>query len=164
MAAFRRSSARSPIDAASRPSHEPFFQSQRLHRGFVGLVALFVLLLLPASSQAAASGAGVAALEGWRYRWGDSPAGSDGIPAWAKETGDTEAWRNVEALQTPPGRDGKDMLWLSIPLPAGEWVEPGLFLGEVASAVEVYATASASTRAGSWTRRATRSPRTWRGT
>jgi methyl-accepting chemotaxis protein len=75
---------------------------------------------------------------GWLYRWGDSPPGPDGAPAWAAGGGTGEGWSPVEALATPPGRNGADFLWLSLPLPQGPWRERGVLLGAVGSAFEAY--------------------------
>ena len=95
---------------------------------------LCVLALVPAAHAST-----VPVLEGWHYRWGDSPPGAGDVPAWAAEPGAAEGWKPVAALQVPPGRGTQTMLWLSIPIPAGGWNEPALFLGGAANAVEVYA-------------------------
>lgn len=102
-------------------------------------LALLLALAVACGAHAATSPESVPVLDGWRYRWGDSPLGRDGVPLWATEAGDAEAWRPVPALQTPPGRGERSFLWLSIPVPAGGWREPALFLGTVSDAVEVYA-------------------------
>jgi methyl-accepting chemotaxis protein len=106
---------------------------------FVALgAALFLVFAHPSVAQAAEAGGPVPMLEGWRYRWGDSPLGADGVPTWAKEPGAPEAWRPTPALTDVPGRGDHTFLWLRIPVPDGGWSEPALFLGEVSSAVEVY--------------------------
>ncbi|MCP3065023.1 methyl-accepting chemotaxis protein [Myxococcus sp. K38C18041901] len=102
--------------------------------------ALFVALLhAPTASAAAEAGAPVQLKEGWRYRWGDSPPGTDGIPLWAQTANVADDWRAVEANKPPPGRGTNTFLWLSIPLPEGPWAEPAVMLGEVTNAVEAYA-------------------------
>lgn len=100
-------------------------------------VLLLVLALAP-QAHAAEARAPVSVLDGWRYRWGDSPVAPDGTPAWAKESGEGEAWKPVAALKTPPGRGDNAFLWLSLPLPAEGWFEPALYLGAVSNVVEVY--------------------------
>ncbi|MHA7632206.1 methyl-accepting chemotaxis protein [Corallococcus sp. M7] len=104
----------------------------------MGSVLLMLLAFAPVA-RAAATAAAQPALDGWRYRWGDSPQGSDGVPAWATEPEDAEGWQAVTALQEPPDRGTNTFLWLSIPLPQGPWLEPALFLGNVTNAFEVYA-------------------------
>lgn len=104
----------------------------------VGSALLMLLAFVPVA-RAEATAAAQPALDGWRYRWGDSPLGSDGAPAWATEPEDAAGWQAVTALQEPPDRGASTFLWLSIPVPQGPWLEPALFLGNVANAFEVYA-------------------------
>jgi methyl-accepting chemotaxis protein len=110
-----------------------------LARLVTGALALFLLLALAPTAHAAGADSPVPALDGWRYRWGDSPPGVDGIPNWAKESGDVQGWRPTPALKQPPDRGDNTFLWLSIPIPQGNWTEPALYLGEVTAAFEVYA-------------------------
>ncbi|RKI19804.1 chemotaxis protein [Corallococcus sp. AB030] len=106
----------------------------------VGAVLLMLLAFAPAArAEAAGTTAAQPALDGWRYRWGDSPLGPDGVPTWATEPEDAAGWQAMTALQEPPGRGTNTFLWLSIPVPQGPWLEPALFLGNVANAFEVYA-------------------------
>lgn len=100
--------------------------------------ALFLVLAVIPTAHAAEAGEPVSVLNGWRYRWGDSSVDSDGTPAWARETGEGEAWQSVAALQTPPGRGESSFLWLSLPMPAEGWLDPALFLGSVSNVFEVY--------------------------
>lgn len=98
---------------------------------------LFIVLVLAPSARA--EGAESVVLEsGWRYRWGDSPMGPDGVPAWAHEA-DREDWLPMVAAREPPGRASNTFLWVSIPVPRGTWGEPALHLATVANAFEVYA-------------------------
>ncbi|WIG99074.1 chemotaxis protein [Myxococcus sp. SDU36] len=97
------------------------------------------LLILSTSAWADTGRPSVDLNEGWRYRWGDSPPGPAEVPAWALESGDEQAWKPVAALREPPGRGAHTFLWLSIPIPQEQWLEPALYLGTVANAFEVYA-------------------------
>ncbi|MCP3102852.1 methyl-accepting chemotaxis protein [Myxococcus sp. K15C18031901] len=90
-------------------------------------------------ARADADAAPVAVSDGWRYRWGDSPQGTDGIPLWAQDPAATAEWKEVDALKEPPGRGQNKFLWLSIPMPTGPWAEPALLVGEVTNAIEVFA-------------------------
>jgi methyl-accepting chemotaxis protein len=101
--------------------------------------ALILLLALTPAAHAASSDAPVPVTEGWRFRWGDSPVGADGIPTWAKDPGRLEDWRSMTALKAPPDRGDNTFVWISLPVPTGEWPQPALFLGEVTNAIEVYA-------------------------
>ncbi|MCY1020374.1 methyl-accepting chemotaxis protein [Pyxidicoccus sp. MSG2] len=104
----------------------------------LGTALLLVLTLAP-GAHAATAQSPVPVLDGWRFRWGDSPLGPDGTPNWAKETGAGEGWQPMAALHVPPGRGTNTLLWLSIPVPEGKWLEPALYLGTVANAFEAYA-------------------------
>ncbi|MCP3102145.1 methyl-accepting chemotaxis protein [Myxococcus sp. K15C18031901] len=95
-------------------------------------------MLLAWSPLARAQVGSVEVGDGWRYRWGDSPVGADGVPAWARESGEGAGWAPTDALHEPPGRGDDTLLWLSLPMPEGAWLEPALFLGAVANAYEVY--------------------------
>ncbi|QQR46486.1 chemotaxis protein [Myxococcus xanthus] len=97
------------------------------------------LLILSTSAWADTGRPSIDLNQGWRYRWGDSPPGPADVPAWALESGDEQAWQPVAALREPPGRGAHTVLWLSIPVPQGQWLEPALYLGTVANAFEVYA-------------------------
>ncbi len=103
----------------------------------LGTALLLVLGLAP-MAHAAPPPATVNARDGWRFRWGDSPLGPDGVPSWAKETGAEQGWQPAVALQVPPGRGTNTLLWLSIPVPEGQWLEPALYLGNVTNAFEAY--------------------------
>lgn len=123
----------------SRAPSSPAASRLRCPPSCLAPLALLLALAVACGAHAAGSLASVPVLEGWRYRWGDSPLGRDGVPLWATEAGNAEAWRPVPALQTPPDGDGHTFLWLSLPVPAGDWREPALLLGAVSDAVEVYA-------------------------
>ncbi|RKH16726.1 methyl-accepting chemotaxis protein, partial [Corallococcus sp. CA031C] len=106
----------------------------------VGSALLLVLAWAPAAhAEPTQATTTVPALEGWRFRWGDSPIEPDGVPTWAKQAETTEGWQPMTALKEPPERGDRTMLWLRIPVPAGPWLEPALFLGNVANAFEAYA-------------------------
>ena len=105
----------------------------------VGTLLLMLLAFAPAAHAEAARTTAKHALDGWRFRWGDSPLGPDGVPTWATEPEDAAGWQPVDALKEPPGRTTEDFLWLRIPVPQGPWLEPALFLGNVTNVFEAYA-------------------------
>ena len=119
-----------------RSSKSPQARFSRL--AALGSALLLVLMFAPAA-HAQGDAATVPALDGWRFRWGDSPVGADGVPTWAKEAEGAEGWQEMVALKEPPGRDANTLLWVKIPVPAGAWIEPALFLGNVANVFEAYA-------------------------
>ncbi|MGQ7249591.1 diguanylate cyclase [Halomonas sp. V046] len=75
--------------------------------------------------------------QGWEYRWGDSPFGTDGAPRWAAGS-DDPGWQEAPGPLNPPGRGSHDNLWLRIALPDGEWREPVLFISSINLIAEAY--------------------------
>ena len=76
--------------------------------------------------------------EGWQYRWGDSPLGADGVPVWVGEAADHPAWHDTALPVGLPGRNGDKYLWLRVPLPGGEWVDPAVYLTSVLNPFEAF--------------------------
>ncbi len=68
------------------------------------------------------------ALEGWEYRWGDSPAGPEGRPAWLTEA---SGWQAIDFPSNPPGRQGQQHAWFRTTLPDGEWRDPVLYITSI---------------------------------
>lgn len=70
----------------------------------------------------------------WEYRWGDSPRDSLGQPLWAQgqswpeADADSEGWTRSGANTMPPGRDGRDFLWLRTRLIGPQVADPALYL------------------------------------
>lgn len=77
----------------------------------------------------------VALDRGWQYRWGDSPLAEDGVPRWTREA---EGWQDIAFPADPPGREGRENLWLRVALPDGQWRDPVLFISSVDLIVEAY--------------------------
>ncbi|NMO15891.1 methyl-accepting chemotaxis protein [Pyxidicoccus fallax] len=126
-----------------RIPHDSSPRTRRLLRGLARIATwsctLLLLLALTPGAWAAEAGQPVTLVEGWRYRWGDSPVGADGVPTWVKDAAGQQGWRSMEPLKEPPDRGDNTFVWISIPLPEGTWNEPALFMGEVTNAIEVYA-------------------------
>lgn len=96
-------------------------------------VLLIQLLVLAGVSSVAQAGP---LKSGWKYRWGDPAPLPDGKPGWS-------APEFVESLEPtapdvqPPGRQGNDLLWLAIPIPAEKLGDPTLYIENAnAAAVE----------------------------
>ena len=75
--------------------------------------------------------------DGWEYRWGDSPLAPDGVPEWtrAEAPGD---WQVIGFPSNPPNREGREQVWFRVPLPAGDWQDPVLYIYSVDIIVQVY--------------------------
>lgn len=102
-------------------------------------ITLSLITLLLACAEQAFAPAAVQAMEmhSWEYRWGDSPAGGRGTPAWAEDDGDA-GWLAAPSLDNPTGRGEHTMLWLRVRLPIAEVEEPSVFLANVQHAFEAY--------------------------
>lgn len=105
-------------------------------RLLVPLVGAFALLAtLAALVDASRPPTLVPLSQGWLYRYGDSPSGRLGLPQWAMpEELRAAGWSPVPALTQPPGRQGADMLWLAIPIPARSHPQPAVFFANMTNA------------------------------
>ena len=76
--------------------------------------------------------------DNWQYRWGDSPTSESGLPLWLLDAPDSPEWLDIDAPFGIPGREGRQYLWLRVPLPTHTWEDPGIFLTSVLGAFEAY--------------------------
>lgn len=104
-----------------------------IHYGLL-LVMAFAMLLFSSSNLLAASSP--QSLQGWEYRWGDSPYNADSRPLWLQS--DSTGWQSIDSPSNPPGRDGHEHLWLRTTVPAGEWSDPVLFITSINLIGQVY--------------------------
>lgn len=103
---------------------------------FIGVLTVVLLSILPltlAPSQALAQTATspVELTQGWQYRWGESLVDETGIPLCAQETISSPNWQSFrfpKKLDKPPEAE---ILWLRVPLPAGQWKSPAVYLRSV---------------------------------
>ncbi|HBL58135.1 MAG TPA: histidine kinase [Cyanobacteria bacterium UBA8803] len=114
----------------------------------LGALLLTVLSSLPfptapssAQSQTAVHSLPVEELvQGWQYRWGDSPVDETGIPVWTKPQRSSSDWQSFQfpnRLEQPP-EETSQILWLRVPLPAQQWQSPALYVGAVPYILDVY--------------------------
>jgi hypothetical protein len=105
-------------------------------RLLVPLVGAFALLATLAALVDASQPPTLAPLsQGWLYRYGDSPPAPSGMPLWALPEGlQSAGWSPAAALALPPGRQGADMLWLAIPLPARPYTQPAILFANMGNA------------------------------
>ncbi|WP_165778778.1 sensor histidine kinase [Leptospira perolatii] len=76
-------------------------------------------------------------LDGWQYRWGDSPIDTEGVPIWTKENSDKE-WTSFVWAQQPPNRNGAKDLWLRTRLPEGYTHDVSIYFAGSNMSYEVY--------------------------
>lgn len=105
-------------------------------RLLVPLVGAFALLATLAALVDASQPPTVVPLnQGWLYRYGDSPLESTGVPRWALPEGlQAGGWSPTPALTQPQGREGADMLWLAIALPARPHAQPAVLFANMGNA------------------------------
>nr|WP_298248453.1 GGDEF domain-containing protein [uncultured Halomonas sp.] len=102
------------------------------------LAFLLSLLCLLGTQQAALGhSAPPEALAGWEWRWGDSPRDAAGTPVWLSD-GEDSAWQAIDVPSNPPGRQGRQNLWLRTSLPEGGWPDPVLYINSIDLIAQLY--------------------------
>jgi signal transduction histidine kinase len=65
---------------------------------------------------------------GWEYTWGlDSTHTQEYLPGVHEKIPGSE-WKSINYPVNPPGRDGRNILWLRRSMPPGEWKDPALII------------------------------------
>ena len=113
---------------------------------FILLLFFCFILFKPVDSQSQNNPvenlAPVELINGWLYRYGDSPLNDAGIPVWIQQDSlIDESWRPVEykkGIAKPSGRREEKNLWLRIKLPDNRLKNPHIFIENVNFACEVY--------------------------
>jgi len=75
---------------------------------------------------------------GWQYRIGDSPTDSSGRLIWLDDGPDSAEWTTVNSLNEIPIDKKIKSLLIRIKLPDNQSLIPGLFIGDVDQAMQVY--------------------------
>ncbi|MEQ9671672.1 ATP-binding protein [Coleofasciculus sp. G2-EDA-02] len=78
--------------------------------------------------------------QGWQYHWGDFSQQQPRVSEWTHNQIFPEQWQSFqfpEKIQKPRDKN-VHILWLRVPLPAGEWHSPTLYLGAVPYILDVY--------------------------
>ena len=104
----------------------------------VVLLSILPFTLAPSQALAQAATSPVELTQGWQYRWGESPVDETGIPICAQETISSPNWQSFrfpKKLDKPPEAE---ILWLRVPLPAGQWKSPAVYLRSVPYMLGVY--------------------------
>lgn len=102
-------------------------------------LAALVLLLCALFSGWALANTGNAEpqhLEGWEYRWGDSPFSEEG-PLWTLDA-EPEAWHAIDFPSNPPNRQGQELVWYRVELPENHWQDPVIYIYSIDLLAEVY--------------------------
>ncbi|MFP5271094.1 ATP-binding protein [Coleofasciculus sp.] len=78
--------------------------------------------------------------QGWQYHWGDFYQHQTSISEWNQNQTSPEQWQSFQfpGKIQKPSHENVQILWLRVPLPAGEWHSPTLYLGAVPYILDVY--------------------------
>ncbi len=77
-------------------------------------------------------------INGWQYRYGDSPLTDDGQFAWLIDSLKNSPWTDTDRLLNPVDRDGRQFLWLRVRLPKIESQQISIYFPQVILAYQVY--------------------------
>jgi signal transduction histidine kinase len=77
-------------------------------------------------------------LEGWQYRWGDSPSDQSGVFEWLRADESDPQWEEIASVMTPPDPGDYNFAWYRKRLPAQNWPNPTVYFPALAVAFEVY--------------------------
>ncbi|WP_404418084.1 diguanylate cyclase [Marinospirillum sp.] len=95
-----------------------------------------ILLLLGMLSSSAFAASSPQHLQGWEYRWGDSPV-HDGSPLWTQNR-EPRAWQAIDFPSNPPKRQGQTHAWYRTQLPDNHWQDPVIYIYSIDLIAEVY--------------------------
>ncbi len=96
---------------------------------------LFGILLVASVS---AAGSSVTEVDGWRFRWGDSPVAPNGRLVWLTEELTGPDWLDQGAVTGAQPEGPINMMWARVEMPEGNWRNPVLYLPQVLIAFEAY--------------------------
>jgi signal transduction histidine kinase len=105
----------------------------------------FVLSLAPVAALAqenayvtGRSGLEPVRLEGWQYRWGDSPSDQNGVFEWLHADESDPHWEDISFVTTSPEPGDQNFVWYRKRLPVQNWPNPTLYFPTLMVAFEVY--------------------------
>ncbi|NEP59111.1 MAG: response regulator [Symploca sp. SIO2G7] len=76
--------------------------------------------------------------QGWQYHWGDLPLDKSGAPIVTPQEIERLDWQPFE-IPSKLKKPGKEkFVWLRVPLPAGQWQSPSLYLKAIPNLVTAY--------------------------
>lgn len=102
------------------------------------MASLFLLLNCSAPARMTGHPQVMALNSGWQYRIGDSPTEPGGRFLWLNTETDSTQWTAVHSLNDIPEAREAGSLWLRIRLPNFDCPVPGLFIGIVDEAMQIY--------------------------
>jgi two-component system sensor histidine kinase ChiS len=97
----------------------------------VVLLSILPFMLAPRQAQAQAATSPIELTQGWQYRWDKSPGDETGISICAQEAISSPNWQSFRFPKKLDKPADAKILWLRVPLPAGQWKSPALYLRSV---------------------------------
>lgn len=91
-----------------------------------------------AQSQATINNAPKEITQGWQYYWGDIPLNQVGDPVWTKEQISNLDWKPFQFPKKLKKPQDKNIVWLRVSLPKGQWKSPTLYLKAVPNILGAY--------------------------
>lgn len=65
---------------------------------------------------------------GWEYVWGDENRNDSDFVSDSQQVHSGPQWKSIDQPINPPGRNGRDLLWLRYPLSDGDWDQPTVLI------------------------------------
>lgn len=65
---------------------------------------------------------------GWEYAWGDENRDGSDVFSDSQQVPVGSRWKSIDHPINPPGRNGRDLLWLRYPLADGGWDHPTVMI------------------------------------
>jgi len=65
---------------------------------------------------------------GWEYAWGDENRDNGDFISDFQQIPGRPPWKSIDHPINPPGRNGRNLLWLRYPLPDGDWDQPTVLI------------------------------------
>ncbi len=123
-----------------------FLADRQIDMGYKFTInAVLTLLLVPVailaqeiSGNSGQDGLEPIRLEGWQYRWGDSPSDQNGVFEWLRADESDPHWEDITSVTTPPDPGDQNFVWYRTRLPEQNWPNPTLYFPTLIVAFEVY--------------------------
>ncbi|MBD2128592.1 ATP-binding protein [Microcoleus sp. ZQ-A2] len=97
----------------------------------VVLLSILPFMLAPSQAPAQAATSPIELTQGWQYRWDKSPGDVTGISICDQEAISSPNWQSFRFPKKLDKPADAKILWLRVPLPAGQWKSPALYLRSV---------------------------------
>ncbi|NIV11394.1 MAG: hypothetical protein GWN62_08960, partial [Aliifodinibius sp.] len=98
---------------------------------FIGLIGVFIPLQILAQNTTGQEPPPIDLIDGWQYRWGDSPVNENGDFVWLYQELSAPGWTNWQEFQYPPDQQEQHFIWYRINLPYITWSNPTVYFHHI---------------------------------